>query len=104
MFTVLCTIISSAASVIPEFTQYIPRDDNVDGGYINVSSSLSAVNERVVEDVSIEHSGLACKTNLAHYALRARSWYREFREVALMCAVYNIKRAAKQQIPLLSGD
>jgi hypothetical protein len=37
-------------------------------------------------------------------ALRARSWYREFREVALMCAVYNIKRAAKQQIPLPSGD
>jgi IS5 family transposase len=37
-------------------------------------------------------------------ALRARSWYREFREVALMCAVYNIKRAAKQQIPLPSSD
>lgn len=37
-------------------------------------------------------------------ALRARSWYREFREVALMCAVYNIKKAAKQQIPLPSGD
>jgi IS5 family transposase len=29
-------------------------------------------------------------------ALRTRSWYREFREVALMCAVYNIKRTTKQ--------
>src|SRR5699024_192792 len=36
--------------------------------------------------------------------LPARSWYREFREVALMCAIYNIKQAAKQQIPLPSGD
>ncbi len=26
-------------------------------------------------------------------ALRARTWYREFCEVALMCAVYNIKKA-----------
>ncbi|ELY64861.1 ISH9-type transposase ISHwa1 [Natronobacterium gregoryi SP2] len=25
-------------------------------------------------------------------AVRARSWYREFREIVLMCAVYNIKR------------
>jgi IS5 family transposase len=30
------------------------------------------------------------------FAVRARSWYREFREVALMCVVYNIKRAVKQ--------
>ena len=37
-------------------------------------------------------------------ALRARSWYREFREVALMCAVYNIKKAAKQEIPIPSCD
>jgi IS5 family transposase len=37
-------------------------------------------------------------------ALRARSWYREFREVALMCAVYNIKKAAKQRIPIPAGD
>lgn len=28
--------------------------------------------------------------------LRARSWYREFRETILMCVVYNIKRAIKQ--------
>jgi len=33
-------------------------------------------------------------------ALRARTWYREFRETALMCVVYNIKKAAKQEIPL----
>ncbi len=26
-------------------------------------------------------------------AARARSWYREFREIVLMCVVYNIKRA-----------
>jgi IS5 family transposase len=30
------------------------------------------------------------------FAVRARSWYREFREIALMCVVYNIKRAVKQ--------
>jgi IS5 family transposase len=30
------------------------------------------------------------------YAVRARAWYREFRELALMCVVYNIKRAVKQ--------
>ncbi|SFJ43197.1 hypothetical protein SAMN05443661_1295 [Natronobacterium gregoryi] len=30
------------------------------------------------------------------YAVRARTWYREFRKIALMCVVYNIKRAAKQ--------
>jgi len=30
------------------------------------------------------------------FAVRARSWYREFREIALMCVVYNIKWAVKQ--------
>jgi hypothetical protein len=25
-------------------------------------------------------------------AVRAREWYREFREIVLMCLVYNIKR------------
>jgi IS5 family transposase len=29
-------------------------------------------------------------------AVRARSWFREFREIALKCVVYNIKRAVKQ--------
>jgi len=28
--------------------------------------------------------------------VRSRSWYREFREIVLMCLVYNIKRAIKQ--------
>jgi len=28
-------------------------------------------------------------------AVRAREWYREFREIVLMCLVYNIKRAVK---------
>ena len=37
-------------------------------------------------------------------AVRARSWFREFREIALMCVVYNIERAVKQWIPLLYGD
>src|SRR6056297_2137445 len=32
------------------------------------------------------------KRTLGH-AVRARAWYREFREIVLMCAVYNIKRA-----------
>jgi IS5 family transposase len=26
-------------------------------------------------------------------AVRARSWFREFRKIALMCVVYNIQRA-----------
>ena len=30
------------------------------------------------------------------FAVRARSWFREFREIMLMCVVYNIKRAVKQ--------
>jgi IS5 family transposase len=30
------------------------------------------------------------------FAVRARTWYREFREIALMCVVYNIKRFVKQ--------
>jgi IS5 family transposase len=32
------------------------------------------------------------KRTLGH-AVRARAWYREFREIVLMCSVYNIKRA-----------
>jgi IS5 family transposase len=35
------------------------------------------------------------KRTLGH-AVRARAWYREFREIVLMCAVYNIKRVVKQ--------
>jgi IS5 family transposase len=30
------------------------------------------------------------------FAVRARSWFREFRKIALMCVVYNIKRTVKQ--------
>jgi len=47
-----------------------------------------------------EYSAIALIT----LAVRARSWFREFREIALMCVVYNIKRAVKQWIPLLYGD
>jgi len=32
------------------------------------------------------------KRTLGH-AVRSRAWYREFREIVLMCSVYNIKRA-----------
>jgi IS5 family transposase len=35
------------------------------------------------------------KRTLGH-AVRARAWCREFREIVLMCAVYNIKRAVNQ--------
>lgn len=31
-----------------------------------------------------------------NFAVQARSWFREFRETALICVVYNIKRAVKQ--------
>jgi len=30
------------------------------------------------------------------FAVRARSWFREFREIALMCMVYSITRFVKQ--------
>ncbi len=30
------------------------------------------------------------------YVVRARTWYREFREISLMCVVSNIKQAIKQ--------
>ena len=36
------------------------------------------------------------KRTLGH-AMRARAWYREFREIVLMCSVYNIKRAVTHQ-------
>ena len=38
------------------------------------------------------------------FAVRARSWFREFREIALMCVVYNIKRFVKQRIPTPYSD
>ncbi|ELZ32751.1 ISH9-type transposase [Halorubrum tebenquichense DSM 14210] len=30
------------------------------------------------------------------FAVRARLWFREFREITLMCMIYNIKRFVKQ--------
>jgi IS5 family transposase len=36
--------------------------------------------------------------------LRARAWYRQFREIALAAAVYNVERAVKQYIPTPSPD
>jgi len=57
-------------------------------------------NARIDEDRYAQRSmtetvNSAVKRSLG-YAVRARSWYREFREIALMCVVYNIKRAIKQ--------
>jgi len=31
------------------------------------------------------------------FAVRARSWFREFREIALMCVVYNIKASSNSE-------
>jgi hypothetical protein len=41
---------------------------------------------------------------LLGFSVRARSWFHEFREIALMCVVYNIKRVVKQRIRLQYGD
>ncbi|MFC6768289.1 IS5 family transposase [Natrinema soli] len=59
-----------------------------------------AHNARIDEDRYAQRSmaetvNSAVKRSLG-YAVRARSWYREFREISLMCVVYNIKRAVKQ--------
>ncbi|MWV41061.1 IS5 family transposase, partial [Natrialba sp. INN-245] len=59
-----------------------------------------AHNARIDEDRYAQRSmtetvNSAVKRSLG-YAVRARTWYREFREIALMCVVYNIKRAVKQ--------
>lgn len=37
----------------------------------------------------------AIKRTLGH-AVHARAWYREFCEIVLICAAYNIKRSMKQ--------
>ena len=42
-----------------------------------------------------ETVGSAVKRSLG-YSVRARDWYREFRGIALMCVVYNIKRSVTQ--------
>jgi IS5 family transposase len=59
-----------------------------------------AHNARIDENLYAQRSmtetvNLAIKRSLGH-AVRARDWYREFREIALMCVVYNIKRFVKQ--------
>ena len=59
-----------------------------------------AHNARIDEDLYAQRSmnetvNSAVKRSLG-YAVRARAWFREFREIALMCVVYNIKRAAEQ--------
>ena len=59
-----------------------------------------AHNARIDENLYAQRSmtetvNSAVKRSLG-YAVRARDWYREFREIALMCIVYNIKRSVKQ--------
>jgi IS5 family transposase len=59
-----------------------------------------AHNARIDEDRYNQRSmtetvNSAVKRSLG-FAVRARSWYREFREIALMCVVYNIKQSVKQ--------
>jgi IS5 family transposase len=59
-----------------------------------------AHNARIDENLYAQRSmtetvNSAVKRSLG-YAVRARDWYREFREIALMCVVYNIKRSVKQ--------
>ena len=59
-----------------------------------------AHNARIDENLYAQRSmtetvNSAVKRSLG-FAVRAREWYREFREIALMCLVYNIKRSVKQ--------
>ena len=59
-----------------------------------------AHNARIDEDLYAQRSmtetvNSAVKRSLG-YAVRARTWFREFREIPLMCIVYNIKRFIKQ--------
>ena len=51
--------------------------------------------DRYAQRSMTETVNSAVKRSLG-YAVRARTWYREFREIALMCVVYNIKRSVKQ--------
>jgi len=48
----------------------------------------------VLEVLTNEKSNSSVKRSYGS-AVRAREWYREFREVGLMCLVYNIKRLVK---------
>jgi IS5 family transposase len=50
--------------------------------------------ERYAQRSMTETVNSAVKRSLG-YAVRARAWYREFREVVLMCIVYSIKRLVK---------
>ena len=59
-----------------------------------------AHNARIDENLYAQRSmtetvNSAVKRSLG-YAVRARDWYREFREITLMCVVYNIKRSVTQ--------
>jgi hypothetical protein len=45
----------------------------------------------------------AAKRSLG-FAVRARFWFREFREITLVRVVYNLKRTVKQQLPTPYSD
>jgi IS5 family transposase len=51
--------------------------------------------ERYNQRSMTETVNSAVKRSLG-FAVRARAWHREFREIVLMCVVYNIKRLVKQ--------
>ena len=62
------------------------------------------IDDTLYNQRSISESVFSSVKRSLGVALRARTWYREFREMALMCAVHNIRKAAEQEIPLPSGD
>jgi len=74
-----------------------------------IYSSLNhAYNARIGDDIyhqrSMSESVFSSVKRSLGVALRVRIWYRKFRELSLMCPVYNIKKAAEQEIPIPSGD
>jgi IS5 family transposase len=76
-------------------------DDGADDGF-PPEKRLEAPNTRLIIDEQrynqrsmTETANSAVKRSLG-FALRARSWFREFREIALTCVVSNTKRAVKQ--------
>ena len=50
------------------------------------------IDEELYAQRSMTETGFSSLKRSLGCAVRARAWYREFREIALMCLVYNIKR------------
>jgi len=51
------------------------------------------IDETLYGQRALSETGFSVIKRTLGDAVRALSWYREFREIVLMCAVYNIKRA-----------